>query len=197
MKFQLDLNQSVIYWKGLADDKYAKGKLKFKHGSILYEEERIAKGDLVIDMNSVEVTDENLEDLDAKTVADLLKSEEFFNTELYSEASFTILGTDFLVGADQTNSSEKIEKDPQPTHLIEGELNVRGISYRMQLPIHVENIGYRINARGTVNLKEVSKEAYKLLDDTSGEDYELPEIVLDLIVVANEVNMGGNFTENM
>lgn len=196
MKLQLDLNQSVIFWKGYANDKFAKGRLKFRQGSLLYEEERIAKGDLVIDMNSVEVQEENLDDLDAKTVEDLLKSEEFFQVDLYPEATFTIMGTDFLVDTDQTNSSEKIPKDAKPTHLIEGELTVRGVSYRMQLPMHVENLGYRINARGVVNLKEVNKEAYRLLDETS-EDFDLPEIELDLNIVANKVNMGGNFTENL
>jgi polyisoprenoid-binding protein YceI len=197
MKFILDLNKSVIFWKGFADDKFAKGQLRFKHGSLLYQEERIAKGELVIDMTSVQVTEENLDDLDAVTVEDLLKSEEFFSVDLYPEASFTLLGTDFLKGADQTNSSDKIDKDAPPNHLIEGELTVRGLTYRMQVPVHVNNLGHQINARGVVNLKEINKEAYKLLDETSGEEHELPDIELDLNIVANETNMGGNFTENM
>ena len=55
----IDLQESIVYWKGtkLLYTRYHEGTLKFRSGKLTFKEGKISGGHLVVDVNSLKITD--------------------------------------------------------------------------------------------------------------------------------------------
>jgi len=80
--FIIDTAKSVIHW----NCKHY-GSIKFKNGSLITHKEELTKIDASMDMTSIKNSDIDNKLLKG-TLENVLKSIEFFNTDLYPEAKF-------------------------------------------------------------------------------------------------------------
>lgn len=88
---RLDLNQSFVRWTGTALGGMSKhtGTVKLSSGYLLMNGEQIVGGNFVMNMLSFEPTDIRSEKMKRKFIKHM-RSDDFFNTDLYATSSFTI-----------------------------------------------------------------------------------------------------------
>jgi len=92
----IDTEASTVNWKGEMLGVYDHfGNIAIKSGNIEVTDNMISGGSIVIDMTTIEPTDENYsEDHPASDLVGHLSSDDFFAVETYPEASFTITGAE-------------------------------------------------------------------------------------------------------
>lgn len=93
---KIDLENSVVNWKGTKPAGTHTGTIKFSDGEALVTDGKLQGGKFVLDMNSITVTDlkagDGKEDLEAhlKGTGDKAAEDHFFNVAKYPKGSFEI-----------------------------------------------------------------------------------------------------------
>ena len=93
---KIDLENSVVNWKGTKPAGAHTGTIKFSDGEALVTDGKLQGGKFVLDMNSITVTDlkagDGKEDLEAhlKGTGDKAAEDHFFNVAKYPKGSFEI-----------------------------------------------------------------------------------------------------------
>ena len=123
--FMADLDKSVINWQGWKPTGNHVGTIKISSGKLTMQNEALAGGEFVIDMNSIVDLDLTDADMNAKLVGHL-KSADFFETEKYPTATFVITGVAPIDGT--TIDKEKEKGDIIPTHAITGNLTMKDVT---------------------------------------------------------------------
>jgi polyisoprenoid-binding protein YceI len=111
-ELELDMEASSVTWMG--DKKIGdahEGTINISTGSLSFAEGKLVGGTVVLDMNSIKSTD--LEGDTAATLEKHLKSEDFFETETYPEATFSILAVNYT---------------SESTASVTGELTLHGVT---------------------------------------------------------------------
>ncbi len=91
--YQIDTEKSVVHWKGSMIGVYAhEGDLKFKSGKLTLTNDKVAEGEFLIDMNSMITTDDDAlyNMAPREKLIGHLKTADFFDTENFPVATFTI-----------------------------------------------------------------------------------------------------------
>ena len=110
--FTLDIDQSVINWKGTYAFQFSEhsGTVKFKKGSLITTNDHISGGSFVIDMNSISNEDYR----NNVGPVEHLKNDDFFDVPKYPEALLSIQKVSYF------------EADNQ--HKMEANLTIKGIT---------------------------------------------------------------------
>lgn len=132
--YSVNTSESVIHWEGYKPGKYShNGVVHLENGSIAVENGKIQSGNFTIDMTSLENHD--LTDPEDKAKLEgHLKSGDFFEVEKYPEGSFEITGIEPATG------------NPGATHLIKGNLTLKGITKSIEVPATVNIEGDKLTA---------------------------------------------------
>lgn len=132
-QYTVDVSKSVVEWKGTMVGVYHHtGIAKFQKGKISLENGRISQGTFVVDMNSLEATDENYNPEEGNTKEKLiqhLKSDDFFLVEEYPTASFTLTQFDgeTATGTMTIRGTEgEVTVKDLDVHAHDGELHITG-----------------------------------------------------------------------
>ena len=90
-RVEIDLERSSVYWKGTALGGMSKhnGTVKLLSGYLMIQNDSITGGAFTMDMNTFEPTDIKSKAMKRKFIKHM-RSDDFFNTELYPTSSFTI-----------------------------------------------------------------------------------------------------------
>ncbi len=83
--YTIDTAKSKIHW----NSSHHFGGLKYKNGNLAFNNKNLTDANFAIDMNSITNTDIEYELMNG-TLVNVLKSVEFFNTEVYPEAHFEL-----------------------------------------------------------------------------------------------------------
>ncbi len=122
-QLQVNTQTSEILWEGTKPGRSHTGTLKLQKGYLQVANGQISGGEFVIDMNSINNTDQtgdDKSDLEAH-----LKSSDFFDTDQYPTASFVITKVEPLEGRDDAN------------YLVTGNLTIKGITKSVSIPAQV------------------------------------------------------------
>ena len=98
MTYEIDANESTIEWRGTKPTGEHKGTIEIQEGTLMATTEEITSGRVVVDMNSITVTDEGMDDKDKRSLENHLKGTvegketDFFNVRKYPNATFEITG---------------------------------------------------------------------------------------------------------
>lgn len=124
--YTVNTGESLINWEGYKPGKYSHhGTVQISKGWVSVENGAIQSGNFIIDMSSLENHD--LEDpKDKAKLEGHLKSGDFFEVEKYPEGKFEITGV------------EPLTDNPGATHLIKGNLTLKGITKSVELPAYVD-----------------------------------------------------------
>ena len=96
--YEIDTTASTIEWRGTKPTGEHKGTIAIQDGTLSATQEEITSGNVSIDMNSIKVTDEGMDDKDRTSLENHLKGTvegketDFFNVKEYPTASFEITG---------------------------------------------------------------------------------------------------------
>ncbi len=128
--YNLDLKKSKIKWIGKKFLGSHWGWVKFKSGTLVFDENRIVSAEFEVDMNSIE--NEDLKDPAAKNkLIGHLKSDDFFSVAKFPIAKFVLTHSTPL----------QPEKPNDPNFAITGKMTIKGITQTISFPakINIEN----------------------------------------------------------
>lgn len=130
VSYKVILDKSEIKWnaKKVTGEHY--GKVVLQNGQLMVDKNRVTGGTFVIDMNSLTVDDIKDEKMNGR-LKDHLKSDDFFSTDKFPTATFTITSVKPIAKAEAG----------KPNSTVTGDLTVKGISNSITFPatISVKN----------------------------------------------------------
>ena len=96
--YEIDTTASTIEWRGTKPTGEHVGTISIQDGQLMATNEEVKSGRVVIDMNTIEVTDEGMAEKDRNSLENHLKGTvegketDFFNVNKYPTATFEITG---------------------------------------------------------------------------------------------------------
>ncbi|MDX1602619.1 MAG: YceI family protein [Salinimicrobium sediminis] len=126
--YEIDTTASTIEWRGTKPTGEHKGTIAIQDGTLSATQEKITSGSVTIDMNSIEVTDEGMDDKDRTSLENHLKGTvegketDFFNVKEYPTASFEITGV----------TEENGQK------MLQGNLTLKDSTKNIQFPVSTD-----------------------------------------------------------
>ena len=176
MRYVIDVANSEITWTGFLPRTGISGRVLFKEGIVetdIKNINEITGGRLVIDLDSIETLDDQLDDENKRKLTNHLKSEEFFDEALYPAAEFTLLEVKAIGDrADSCNTDGVI----QPTHEVIGELNLKGIKQRVSALVNLQMEGRKMRVQTMFTLDRAKFGMTALLDKENGSERVLPDM---------------------
>ena len=119
LSIPINIESSIIYWKGTKVSGQHEGTLKLKEGVIEYNDNHITGGYFIADMNTIAITDIPKHEKEArKNLREHLKDQDFFYVGKYPIAKFEIIETKRL-------EADKI--------LITGNLSIRDVTKQISI----------------------------------------------------------------
>lgn len=166
--YKMDLQNSVVEWKGSKPTAEHTGTIMFSDGEAIINNNQLVGGKFVFDMNSITVTDlksgDGKEDLEAhlKGTGEKEKEDHFFNVNKYPKGSFEV-----------TKVAEENGKN-----MITGNLTLKEISKSITIPaiITSDEMGMTITSeafpinRTEWNVNYASKSVFDDLKDKTIDD---------------------------
>lgn len=129
-KINVNLDKSSIEWLGTKPTGTHFGTLSIKEGVLYLKDDNLIGGKFTMDMNSIVVND--IEDPKMnKQLIDHLKSPDFFLTDSFPTSEFKFSKITSYEGS--TSEYEEV----LPTHRIEGNLTMRGITRTVNFPAKI------------------------------------------------------------
>ena len=130
VSYEIDTTASTIEWRGTKPTGEHIGTIDIAEGTIMATEEEITSGQVTIDMQSIKVMDEDLDEKDRTSLENHLKGTvegketDFFNVNKYPTASFEITGV----------SEENGQK------MLQGNLTIKDSTKNIEFPVNT-NLG--------------------------------------------------------
>lgn len=130
MTYEIDTTASTIEWRGTKPTGEHKGTIDIQDGNLMATSEAVTSGRVTIDMESIEVTDEGMDEDQRNNLENHLKGTvegketDFFNVREYPTATFEITGV----------SEENGQK------MLQGNLTLKDSTKNIQFPVST-NIG--------------------------------------------------------
>lgn len=137
----LTVSESSLGWTGKKLTGEHFGKIQIADGELFLSDEGLSGGNFTIDMTTIVV--EDLEDPEYnKKLTDHLYSEDFFNVENFNKGAFEITAVEAMDVADEAGN----------THMIAGNLTIKGITQGIRFPAQVEVSNDGVKASASFNI---------------------------------------------
>ncbi|WP_029037998.1 YceI family protein [Salinimicrobium xinjiangense] len=126
--YEIDTTASTIEWRGTKPTGEHRGTIDIQQGSLSATSEKITSGRVTIDMESLKVTDEGMDDKDRTSLENHLKGTvegketDFFNVRKYPTATFEITGV----------TEENGQK------MLQGNLTLKDSTKNIQFPVSTD-----------------------------------------------------------
>lgn len=180
--YVIDPASSQVKWKGAKPTGEHNGIVPISAGTVTVADGNVTSGNIEMDMNGITVLDLEGE-MKMKLESHLKgkdpgKEEDFFNVDIYPKATYAV------------TSVTKLDNDPEGTHMVNGDLTIKGITKPVSFKANV-NIGNgKLSAvtpefaidRTEFNIKFKSKKFFENLRD----DFVNDEFKLQITVNANK-----------
>lgn len=134
MTYEIDTTASTIEWRGTKPTGEHQGTINIQDGTLMATSEEITSGQVTIDMTSINVTDEGIDEKDKTSLENHLKGTvegketDFFNVNEYPTATFEITGV----------TEENGQK------MLQGNLTLKDETKNIQFPINSDLDGETI-----------------------------------------------------
>lgn len=135
--YEIDTTASTITWRGTKPTGEHTGTINIQTGSLMASGDEITSGNVTIDMNSINVTDEGMEDEKRTNLENHLKGTvdgketDFFNVKKYPTASFEITGV----------TEENGQK------MLQGNLTIKEDTKNIQFPVNYTVSGNEVTLK--------------------------------------------------
>lgn len=128
MTYEIDTTASTIEWRGTKPTGEHRGTIDIREGRLMATNEKITSGQVTIDMESIAVTDEGMEEKDRTSLENHLKGTvegketDFFDVKKHPTATFEITGV----------TEENGQK------MLQGNLTLKDSTKNIQFPVRTE-----------------------------------------------------------
>ena len=143
-KWQLNVQDSKIEWIGTKVTGYHTGSVPLKSGEIVINKNEVAGGKFVMDLANMSVSGpKGVDSSSNQKLLGHLKSADFFDVSKFPDATFEVTGVKAYEGgsikdtldARQDEISEY--KVTDPTHLVSGNLTMKGVTKNIEFPARI------------------------------------------------------------
>ena len=158
-KWNLNTSASKIEWIGTKVSGYHTGEVPLKSGEIFINDGEVTGGKFVMDIANLTVSGPKGSDTAKnKKLLGHLKSADFFDVAKHPEGSFELTGVKPYKG-DAIKDTNDVRQDEineykvsDPTHLISGNLTLKGITKNIEFPARITVSGNTAEAIAKFNI---------------------------------------------
>lgn len=157
-ELNVDTNASKIEWIGTKVSGYHTGTIHVKSGVLRTIGDSVTGGNFILDMNSIVVSGPaGSKPKDNAKLEGHLKSADFFDVAKNPEASFEITSVKPYTGTVTDSNDVRQEsiskyKVANPTHLISGNLTIKGVTKNIEFPAQVTVGANSVDALAKFNI---------------------------------------------
>lgn len=134
--FNIDTKASKVYWTGKKVTGEHTGYLSVANGTVHVENNAVVGATLTMDMKTIACTDLEAGEWNDKLVGHL-KSDDFFSTEKFPEAKFTVTS---------------VKKSAGGEYSVVGDMTIKGITNEISFPAKMKVENGSVVAEGTATL---------------------------------------------
>lgn len=128
--FQVDPEQSLVYWSGASPSGPHNGLVKMAGGELYFQGDMLVSGEIRVDMRTIENLDIQ-EEVDRKDLESHLKDADFFNVDTFPMATFRITSAE--TSGDTLNNLK-----------VNGSLIIKGISQNISVNGNIQKTEQRV-----------------------------------------------------
>lgn len=160
IEYLIDTGQSIITWVGTKPTGRHNGLIRIKEGMISILEDTTEDGNkkftilnahITIDMKAIEVLDLRDDPSQLEKLEKHLHSKDFFETDAYPEAEFDLISFEPI----EKDTVEREENDftiIDPTHIMNGNLTIKGKTLNVEFPVKADFRNLRLEASAKFNI---------------------------------------------
>ncbi len=176
-EYKVNLETSKVTWVGTKPVGKHEGTFNITEGVVKVEGDKIVGGSYIIDVKSLAVTDEGMDDESKAKLAGHLTSKDFFEVEKFPTAKFEITAVEEYTEPE----GEEEEKDAEytladPTHLVSGNLEMRGVTKNIKFPAKVTIADGKVTAMAKFNINRKDWEMSYGADESLGDKFIRPTV---------------------
>lgn len=157
--WKLNVSESNIAWVGTKVSGYHTGNVPLKSGEIMVNNGEVTGGKFVMDVNNMNVSGPTPKDTASNNkLLRHLRSDAFFDVAKYPEGAFELTGIQPYKGAAIKDSTDPRQEEiskykvQNPTHLVSGNLTLRGVTKNIEFPAHISVSGNTAEATAKFNI---------------------------------------------
>lgn len=185
-RYRLDIEKSEITWTGFQPKNEILGKVYFKAGMVCTDEGSPADGEFHIDMLSIEVSDDKLDDESKIKLGAHLKSRDFFSTELYPVAILKIKSIKPLI--QEKDDADNLLRITNPTHEVIATLTIKDIAHEIKFPVKIIVADNNFIADVKLKLDRTQWNIDFMLEESFGEKKIKPLFDIDAKITATVID---------
>lgn len=161
--FAVDTGQSILTWVGTEPTGRHNGLIKIKSGSVRILEKEVAQSQkeyeilnasIIIDMSTIEVLDLKDDPLQMDKLEKHLHSEDFFDSNTFPEAEFELISFE-PIEEDTVEREDSKYSIIDPTHIMNGNLTIKGITLNVEFPVRADYRNLRFEASAKFNINRM------------------------------------------
>lgn len=196
----VNADQSVVTWIGSKPAGKHNGTIAVAGGEVLVSNGNVVGGTFDIDINSLTVLDLPADSEWNEKLRGHLMSADFFDAENFPAAQFEITGATPFAQAQVSSDKEEFETEyapatlsevmvENPTHIISGNLTMRGVTKNISFPAWVSLENGVVKAKANFNINRTD---WKLMyqDESSVADKAKDKFIYNTVNVGFELEAG-------
>lgn len=184
--YKVDTDKSQLEWVGRKQSGKHEGTVDMKAGNLKAKDGELKAGRFVADMESIEVTDEDIDDESYEKLMGHLRSPDFFSVDSFPEASFE------LTGIEESDGDTAMDN---ATHHIAGNLTIKGITKNVsEIPAKIKVKKDKVTAEAEFAFDrtrwDIMFKSKSILDDLKdGFIYDLVDLRIELVAKKADVKV--------
>lgn len=158
-KWNLNISDSKIEWIGTKVTGYHTGTVPVKNGEIYVSNGEVTGGKIVLDVANMNVSGpKTVDSTSNKKLLGHLKSADFFDVSAYPDATFEFTGVKPYSGGAVKDTVDERQKEideykvTDPTHLVSGNLTMKGVTKNIEFPARITISGHNAEAVAKFNI---------------------------------------------
>lgn len=172
--FNIDKTNSKVSFVGTKPVGTHQGDFKLTDGNFTINEGNITAGNFMIDVSSMNITDDGIDDESKGKLSGHLSSEDFFNVAKYPTAKFVV------------TSCTPLSNDTNGTHTVSGNLTLRDSTKNVSFPAKVTITENNATATADFNIDRTQWGLFYGNDKSLGDKFIYPEVKIKLDIKASK-----------
>jgi len=158
-KWNVNVSDSKIEWIATKVSGYHTGVVPLKSGEIIVNNGEVTGGKFIMDLANLEVSGpKSVSEANSKKLQGHLRSADFFDVAKHPEGSFELTSVKAYTGdaikdsADARQDEISEYKVTSPTHLVSGNLTLKGITKNIEFPASITISKNNVEAIAKINI---------------------------------------------
>lgn len=177
----VDTQASKITWLGTKPTGQHTGTFNVKAGKLNVKGDQITAGKFIIDIASLNVTDEGMDEKTKGDLAGHLLSGDFFDAEKHPTATFVVTGAQPYKAPSDSTKKAMLEG---ATHTISGNLSLKDSTKNVTFPAVVSMNNGMLKAKANFNIDRTQWGMFYGSDKSLGDKFIRPTVNIGFDIVA-------------